>query len=175
MKMSELKKSLKLLGQNEMIELVAELAKLDKKNMAFLAMRFQPENALTEMLEKGKKTIHNAFFRSANLSLRNAKAPLSEMKKVAPQSEEYLDLQLYYVQCGIDFTNEYGDINAAFYNSICSVFYDFTAGLEKLGSKAIYEKMKPRIVKLLNDTRHIGWGVHEDFADAVSSLSFSDE
>lgn len=173
MKVSELKKALKQLNQSELIELVTALAALDKKNMAYLGMRFQPEGALTDMLENGKKKIHNAFFRSRTLSLRTAKAPLSEMKKLAPLSEEYLDLQLYYVECGIEFTNEYGDIDGAFYDSICSVFYDFIKGLEKLASAEVYEKMKPRIDKLIEDTRDIGWGVHEDFKDAAGSLSFA--
>ena len=45
---------------------------------------------------------------------------------------------LFYVECGVEFTNMYGDINEAFYYSIESMFADFVRVLNSLDSEAYY-------------------------------------
>ncbi len=170
MKISELKKYLKTLNQEEMIQLVVELSKVDKKNAAFLESKYHQGSAETALLNEYKLKMRYVFFREMLPSLKKAKSFISDLRKVAPKSEYLLDLQLYYVECGVDFTNEYGDIDANFYYSMASVFYEFVQGLNAFGSREFYIAVKPRIDKIIRETKDIGWGLYDDLCQATSEI-----
>ena len=172
MKVSELKAYLKTLNQEEMIQLVVKLSKIDKKNAAFLESKYHQGSTEAALVEEYKPKIYNAFFKGRMLSLKKAKSFISDLRKIAPKSEYLLDLQLYYVECGVDFTNEYGDIDDNFYNSMESVFSEFVHGLNTFGSEEFYLAVKPRIDKIIRETENIGWGLHEDLCDMESEISW---
>ncbi|MBR1529508.1 MAG: hypothetical protein IJ642_09440 [Oscillospiraceae bacterium] len=170
MKINELKKYLKTLNQEEMINLIVQLSKIDKKNAAFLESKYHQGSAETALVNEYKLKMRYVFFREMLPTLKKAKSFISDLRKVAPKSEYLLDLQLYYVECGVDFTNEYGDIDANFYYSMASVFSEFVHGLNTFGSKEFYISVRPRISRIIRETDGIGWGFHEDLCEAASEI-----
>jgi hypothetical protein len=69
-----------------------------------------------------------------------------------------IDLTLYYVECGTEYTNTFGDIDEPFYNSMCSVFGDVVHKLNQMDDPAVYDLLKDRLRRLVDETRNIGWG-----------------
>ena len=65
---------------------------------------------------------------------------------------------LYYVECGVEFTNDFGDINENFYISIENAYETL---LKLIDEERILSKFKNRVFKVVNETRNIGWGFHD--------------
>ena len=65
---------------------------------------------------------------------------------------------LYYVECGVQFTNDYGDIGGAFYDSIGAMFDDVCKYINKESIESLF---KDRCETIVNNTKHIGWNFHD--------------
>ena len=123
--------SLKLLRQylakKEHKELIDEIADLYKKfgnvKSYYQASVFNDDQGV---LDKFKQVIALEFFPKSihaepPCRLSVAKKAISDYKKVSCSDLNLADIMLFYVECGIKFTNEYGDIDDRFYNSMGSV------------------------------------------------------
>lgn len=87
-----------------------------------------------------------------------------------------IDLQLYYVECGIEFTNMLGDISESFYNSMAGMYETVANSLMKAGDLKLIEEFMPRLQQAVDDTGGIGCGFHDDLYDTFSELeNFRDE
>lgn len=160
MTLTELKKELKKLEHSELIELISNLYKANDKVKEILNVQFVGEEYQVEALDVYKKKMYDEFF-SKNMrkmpSLKAAKAMIADFKKLG-NFEMSLDLMLYYVECGDEFTNEFGDIDGPFYDSLCSVYGQFIDQLNFKGTEDLYLKFKERIDNLISSSSNIGWG-----------------
>jgi hypothetical protein len=65
----------------------------------------------------------NSFHRAALVGRGSvARKAVSDYKKVSASKFGLADVMLYYVEMGVQFTNAYGDIDEAFYNSMESMY-----------------------------------------------------
>ncbi|WP_147303525.1 hypothetical protein [Rhodohalobacter sp. SW132] len=78
------------------------------------------------------------------------------------------DLQLYYVETGTDITNEYGDIDERFYNSMESMLGSFCKQIQK--HPVYYIKFRDRLINLEAACENIGWGYHDSVSDMIYEL-----
>lgn len=69
---------------------------------------------------------------------------------------------LYYVECGVEFTNEFGDIDESFYTSVENTY---NTALDLMANEDILNKFKDRVLKIVNETENIGWGFHDCLGD----------
>ncbi len=171
MTMTELKKKLKGMEQAELIELISSLYKADGMVKEILNSRFAGEGYQAEVLEAYKKKLKNEFFPKSMRkmpSLKAAKSYVSDFKKIGPV-DMVMDLTLYYVECGTEFTNAFGDMDAQFYQDMVRMFEEFAHQLNVKGTKEHYETLKKRIRKLVHVASGIGWGyseaIYEIYAD----------
>lgn len=81
-------------------------------------------------------------------------------KKSCNDSEGLIDLMLFFVECGSQFTLDYGDIDEDFYAVLEDVF-DEALGLMKNSNSTIVERYRERINSIIEDTRDIGWGYND--------------
>ena len=173
MPLTDLKRELKKLDNAEIIDLISTLYKSNDKAKEILNTRFVGEKYQLDALDGYKNKMHDEFF-PRNMrkmpSLRVAKTLITDFKKIG-SFEMVLDLMLYYVECGNEFTNEYGDIDDPFYDSLCSVFGQFVNQLNLKGTEALYFKFRDRINDLISNSSHIGWG----YGDFISDKSFEIE
>ncbi len=79
-----------------------------------------------------------------------------------PSPDLLADLMLFYVETGVQFTNDFGDINETFYSSIESTYL---AVLKLIRNEGLLDKFSDRARKVVNDTIDIGWGFHDDLFD----------
>ena len=69
---------------------------------------------------------------------------------------------LFYVECGVQFTKDFGDIDENFYLSMEKMF-DLSLALLK--KEDILDKFNGRALKILTDTDGMGWGFHDSLCD----------
>ena len=173
MTLTDLKKELKKLDHAELIDLISTLYKSDDKTKELLNTRFIGEKYQQDALDNYKKKMREEFFpknKKKATSLKVAKSLITEFKKIG-SFEMVLDLMLYYVECGNEFTIEYGDIDGPFYDSLCSVFDQFVDQLNLKGTEDLYSKFRNRIDDLIFSSSNIGWG----YGDFITNKSFEIE
>jgi hypothetical protein len=162
MGLRELKSELKKQDKETLIKHVSELYKKYKPVKEYFDFYINPNE--NELLEKYKEKVREGFFpkRGWNLKLSLARKAINEFKKLGPSQENLADLLLYYAECGVEFTNDYGDIDENFYISIEKAY---VSALELMEKESVLEKFKDRSEKIVNDTSGIGWGFHDYLGD----------
>ena len=88
-----------------------------------------------------------------------ARKIVSEFKKVAKNAEDVIELILYRVQMMLDFTNEYGDIDMPFYDTLCRAYEE---ACKLIAKYQLHEKYKDKCAKMIDETRNFGWGATDD-------------
>ena len=95
---------------------------------------------------------------------------ITAFKRICNVPAKLIDLQLYYVECGIEFTNMLGDINESFYNSMAGMYETVVKSLIKSEDLKLIEEFMPRLQEAVTDTDTIGWGFHDDLCYTFSEL-----
>lgn len=155
-----LKKYLHQFTKEQLIEQIIELEKKYKDVKSYYEFSLNPGSGLHG--EKVKKAIFKFFNSSRGPKLREARNEVSGYKKLSPPKESMADVMLYYVECGIKFTHNYGDINQPFYNSVAGMFRDACDFINKNGLKDFY---KSRCKKVMDDTIGMGWGFNDELSE----------
>ena len=171
-----IKKQLSQLNQEQILSLLKDLYDASPSNKAFLQARTQGDEV---SLADYEARIYTAFFGRSKYGptdgypkLREGKTVLSEFKKARPSDvQNYLDLQLYYIETGTSMTRQYGDMYEGFYNSLLSVMGEVAKVLEKPESNTLYTYFLPRLKHLYRDGDGFGWGYSDELHDSLESIA----
>ena len=158
MGLREIKKELKKLDKKELINLISELYKKDKSTKEFLDFYVEPNQK--EVFFKYKDIVFEVFYpvRGDELKLKNGKKAISDFKKFSPSSQLVAELMLFYVATGVDFTNDFGDIDEGFYSSLETTF---VAAMKLLEKERLLEEYAEQVAIIVNKASGIGWGFHD--------------
>ncbi len=157
---SQLKKYLQNSSKQTLSDDVIELFKKFPKVKEFYQSKLVEGGGL-DLRDKYKKIIKNEFFPDRGLGkmrLSVARRAVSDFKKLCDNSHFIADLMIYYVEMGVDFTLEYGDIDEPFYNSMENM-YELAAKFV-IDSK-IENDYLLRFQKIVSGTSDMGWGFHD--------------
>ena len=169
----QIRKELKNKPAAELVDIICELCKASKEASDRVNLILGNDSFIDEELTEAKARVRNQFLPKrgyGGLSLSTAKAEITAFKKICSDPEKLIDLQMYYVECGIEFTNTYGDINASFYNSMGSMYETVIKSLIGTGDIQLIKKFMPRLEKAVTDTYGIGWGFHDDLYDSFLQI-----
>ncbi len=158
MGLTNIKKELKKLDKDKLIDLVADLYQKNKSVKEFFDFYVNPNER--ELFEKYRDKVFEAFYpkRGYNFKLKDAKQAISDFKKLGASLNLLADLMLFYVETGVKFTNDYGDVNQTFYKSLATTFVD---SLTLMRKENLLDKFEDRVGKVVDDTSGIGWGFHD--------------
>lgn len=161
MSLSNIKKELNKFDKKKLIELIVDLYKNNQSVKEYLDFFSNPDEK--QLSKKYKEKVLNAFYpkRGFELKLKDGKTAIADFKKLKPSTELLVDIMLFYVECGVKFTNEYGDIDEAFYSSLESMY---KRTLSLIHSEDLLDKFQDRSLKIVKDTQDIGWGFHDYIA-----------
>lgn len=167
MGLTDIKKELKKLDKDKLVEIVADLYKKNKSVKEYLDFFVNPNEK--ELYVKYKDKVYEAFYpkRGDRFRLADGKKAITEFKNLEASKELLADLMLFYAETGVEFTNEYGDIDEPFYNSIASVYSN---ALTLMSKESILNKFAERAKKVVDDTSGIGWGFHDELGDIYSEF-----
>lgn len=163
------------LAQKSQKELIKELVELYQKFSAvkdFYELQLNPLGQ-DDILGKHKKIILDEFLPrrgEAEARLSVARKSVMDFKKLAGINESLVDIAFYYVEVGVKYTNMYGDINEAFYNSMESMFLQALKWMKQL---KLFLHFQQRADAICKATVNIGWGFHDELCE--SYYQFFDE
>ena len=163
MGLRELKAELKKQNKETLIKHISELYTKFKPVKEYFDFYFNPNEE--DLLEKYKEKVREGFYPKYgwDLKLSISRKAINDFKKLGPSPEYVVDLLLYYVECGVEFTNEFGDIDESFYISIGNTF---TRALELMEKELLFKKFKDRCENILDDASGIGWGFYDYLVDS---------
>ena len=167
MGLTEVKNELKKLDKDKLINLISDLYRNNKSVKDFFDFYVNPNEM--EIFEKYRDKVFEAFYpkRGFNYSLKTGKKAISDFKKLSASADLVASLMLFYVEMGVKFTNDYGDINESFYSSIETTYH---AALKLMKNENLLDKFADRSRKVVNDTRNIGWGFHDCLYDSYNEF-----
>lgn len=168
LKATELKKFLKNLSDVELREEIVDLFKLFPVIKEYYKVKLNPEGE-KEILEKYKKIIRDEFFPDRGFGkLRYVimKKALEDFRKLSQSPENIADLMISYAEYGVEFTNEYGDIDERFYNNIEGMY---EKALKYIFNEHLDQVYCNRLRKIMESGDGIGWG----FSDGLCDLYYS--
>ena len=163
-------------GDVEMlIDLVKDLYDASPANQDFLHTRLKVNEDDTSALKPYLDRITRQFKivrGDAKLDLAEARRAIREYSKATNNIPGTIELMLTYVECGTEFTLEYGDIDSGFYSSLSSVLQEM-ADLVRAEGRDYYPRFRDRIQNLGTDTERIGWGYGDFLRETILEIGCS--
>ena len=108
MKITELKKALADMERKDIDKLICDLYKKDNLAESIISSLLLGDKYQAQLLDEYKEKMESIYFPdnlSRGFSQTAAKKLISEYKKISANQHYILDLMLYYVECGTEFTN----------------------------------------------------------------------
>ncbi len=169
---AQMRSKLLPLDPPELIDIIQQLYQLNADNKVFLTSRlFEVDlDALAAPYRKAIQAEFNPPRGFPRLNLRAARKALTDFKKACDNARAVADLMIFYVEQGVICTNNYGDIDERFYNSLESVYAEAIKFITNTGDVELIEDLRPRMQRVVRNTSGIGWGFH----DALSEMYYSD-
>jgi len=167
---TQLKQALHDHEKSELLRLIQELYNLNTDNKVFLASRLI-ETDLEALAAPYRKAIQAEFNPPRGfprLNLRAARKAINDFKKACHDPTAIADLMIFYVEQGVICTNNYGDISEGFYNSLESVYAEAIKVITQTGDPLMIESFRPRLRRIVRDTRDIGWGFHDELSQTYA-------
>ena len=165
-RMKTLRATIKEMDAKGVAKLAIDLCSLSSDAMDFAEARLQVGE---EPLQSYKARIETAVFpdpyKKQTLKIKEARRAIAEYAKASDSEDGLLDLMLHFVECGTEFTANYGDINGKFYDSMITMFERFVEKLVKSSSE-VKASFRERAYGVVNMSGDVGWGYHE----ALSAL-----
>ncbi|AKB43999.1 DUF6155 family protein [Methanosarcina vacuolata] len=162
----DLKKALQNTDRKELINIIRDLYRYSEENRRYLLARSINTNAEPGILEAYREVIKNEFFPEkwhGTLRYSVAKKAISDYSKASGDFAGTMELMLFYVENGVEFTCKYGDIDEEFYQEIYSAFEEFCTRLETPEGKTLYAGFRERLLKIRRKTKGMAWG----FGDGI--------
>lgn len=156
-----LKQYLRLRTKEELVNQIAELFTKFEQVKDYYHVKLHHGEDDTPVRDKYKATIKDVFFPKRGgftddfPRLSVARKSVMDYKKVAASNAGVADVMLFYVESGVQFTNQYGDIDEPFYNSMESMY---ERALKLIVENEMQELFERRCKQIVYDTSDIGWG-----------------
>ena len=165
--LTKVKTELRKFDKEKLVDLIAELYRKHKPVKDFFDFYVQPDEQA--LFQKYKDKVEEAFFpkRGFQFKLKDARHAISEFKKYEPSTILVADLMLFYVKCGVKFTNEYGDIDERFYTSMEKMFEQ---ALSLMSKENLLGEFQKRAEQVLLDADRTGWGFPDTLNDIYSDF-----
>ena len=155
-----------------LLALLKDLYEVTAENRDFIHARCHVSEGSGEALEKYRRKIVEQFFPArgdGKLKLGEARKAIRDYRKATGNISGTAELLMTYVENGTQFTQEYGDIDERFFNSMESVLEELAALFSGKG-RGIYPDFRERLARLEQMADGIGWGFHDFVEDVVAQL-----
>ena len=161
---TELRKQLEQRSKKQLIDDIAELFGKFDVVQDYYEAKFNPIET-AQLVEKYKIVIRKEFFpeRGFGKARRSvARKAINDYKKVSRDPFGVAELMLYFVEMGVRFTNEYGDIDEPFYNSMESMYHK---AIQHIFKHELQHHFDDRCREIMHSTGGIGWGFHDTMSE----------
>jgi hypothetical protein len=170
----EIKKHLKAQSADQLVALLMECYKLSPDVKNYIHVMIDPEGTVAALHKKSKETIIQEFYPERGvpkLRYAVAKKAISDFNKYNTDISLTLDLMITYVEQGVEFTRDYGDIDERFYNTMISMYKNVMRTISKSGDLGPFLKYKDRLEKIVKDADGTGWWFGEELAQIYHEVA----
>jgi hypothetical protein len=174
---TELKNILKKQSREEIIELLLDSYKASAQLKEYITFKYGDQDTIGQIFETYKNMISDVFFpksMKAQFKIVEAKKIVNYFKKLCSDEKLVIELMLYYVEMGVEFTNTYGDINESFYNSVEGMYQSVVDSINKNKNTEIYNLLSKRLKAVVDNTEEIGWGFHDNLSSIYFEIKWID-
>lgn len=160
-----MKSALVDIDHKQLLKLVADLYRFSKENQAFLHARF---GVADDPIEPYKKTIdecmHPDIYSNKPIQIAKAKKAISSYSKAVGDPLGVIELMVFFVECGNNFTVSFGDIDEGFYDSLNGMY---RRAIQKILSLPEEQQsvFRVRLEQIMTSSSGIGWGYHDMISD----------
>jgi hypothetical protein len=169
-KWQDVRRTLASKSQKELLDLIRDVYALHPEVKDFINARFLTS---TQNLRPYKKTIQEALYpdvvHGEDLDLARGRKAINDYQKATNDPLGTLELMVHYVECGNQFTVEYGDIDEEFYVSVDTMFTQVVKTLQKSEQKVI-DRFLPRLRTVVREAEGIGWGYYDAIAETLEEV-----
>ena len=152
----------------ELLMLIKDLYALNKNNKTFIEARYLKGK---DSLESYKTRIEDALYpdvmENDPVSFSAGRKAISGYKKATKDANGTIELMVFYVKTGTQFTLDYGDMYDEFYDSLISMF-QVTLKLLVKADSATQEKFVTELSDIVHSVRGIGWGYYDDLSSLLN-------
>ncbi|MEC5425456.1 DUF6155 family protein [Virgibacillus sp. C22-A2] len=155
---------------------MTDLYKLNDDVHHYLSVKYLGEETIQDLFVNAQKEIKDEFFPDkgfGKMRLAKAKGAITNFKKLSNDHFRTVDLMLFYVEVGTEFTNTYGDIDGKFYDSMNSMYDKVIVECEK--DETLFKEIKDRLYAVVAESDGIGWGYHDVLEESYYSISWLEE
>jgi len=166
---SAVKSALSGSGREALLGLVKDLYGLSASNKQFVDARLHlGRDPLVQCKKVVAECIAPDVFSRKPIQIAKAKKAISDYRKAACDDRGELDLMIHFVECGNQFTLEYGDIDEGFYDALVNMYVRAVKATKDLPLPE-RRSFQDRLRALSVSSEPIGWGYHDGLCDAYSS------
>jgi hypothetical protein len=151
----------------ELLQLLRDLYALRPEVKDFLHARCLPSDVnVTPYKTTIRQSLSPDVIHGETLALSRGRKAISDYQKATKDPIGTLDLMTYYVECGTQFTVDYGDIDEGFYASLEAMFTQVVTRLQHSDQDTI-DRFLPRLRGLVRQAQGIGWGYYDAIAETL--------
>ena len=162
------------MDQKSLVNLVKDLYDSSPDNQAFLSARFSTSaHGSGEALAEYKRRIREQFYPKrgfGNPKMSICRKAMADYRKARRDLAGDIELLLTHLEAGTEFTNDYGDIDEAFYSSLLTSMAELARLLTTPDGLEIYPDFEDRLLKLSRVAGNIGWGYGDEIGDQVNAI-----
>ncbi len=163
------------LHQKQLLKLVADLYRSSKENRAFFHARFGIGD---DPLAPYKKTIDECMYPDVyghkSIQISKAKKAISSYSKAVGDPLGEIELMVFFVECGNNFTLDFGDIHEGFYVALNGMYQRTIQKVLRLPEEQERD-FRQRLEKIMTSASGMGWGyydiLYEDYYNAFPENS----
>jgi len=166
---SAVKSTVLKLDRDALMALIRDLYDLSPSNRQYVDARLRlGQDSLIEYKQTVAECMYPDAERNRPVQISKAKKAISEYRKATHDVRGEIDLMIHFVECGNQFTLEYGDIDGPFYDSLLSMYGRAVETVVKL-PESQQEPFRKRLLELTKSSDGIGWGYHDGLCDEYYS------
>jgi hypothetical protein len=159
---SAVKAAIHQLDEKEQMFLIKDLYNISKENRDFLHTRFSigfnPEASYKKVIED---SLYPDVMGNEDFQYQRAHRAIKNYIAAGGSDEGIIDLMIYFVECGHQFTLDYGDVDEIFYDTLIEMYGKAVNKILTL-PKAKQKLFLGRLKKIMESSDGIGWGYHDD-------------
>lgn len=174
---AEFKNILKQQNKETLMNLLIDNYKAIPQVKEYITAKYAGQDTMKQIFETYKNKVRDVFFpmnMRAQFKIGEARKAVSDFKKICTDEKLVIDLMLYYVEMGVEFTDTYGDISESFYSSIESMYQSVIDSISKQKDPEIFNMLSKRLKAVIDDTSEIGWGFHDNLGDMYYDIRWLD-
>ncbi len=170
----DVKRNIKGFSNPELIELIGDLYRLSENNKEFFHTRFSlSEDSLASYKRIIQDGIHPYLEGGETLDIGLSEDAIKRYSKAIDDVKGEIELMVFFVECGNNFTLSYGDIDEEFYDSLLCMYEKAIQNVTELPIKE-QKVFKKRLREIMNSASGIGWGYHDGLHELYYELLTDD-